>query len=105
MAFLMQGIAWAAEAGIVSGYGGGRFGPNDEITREQLAVTFCSRRNLARPSSKMAFLMTTSRPSAWTTTTSCPCLTLGIVTNCGPLLSHRTGWDRLDCPNDPQQFG
>ena len=29
---------WAAEAGIVSGYGGGRFGPNDEITREQLAV-------------------------------------------------------------------
>lgn len=37
-AWYEQGIAWAAEAGIVSGYGGGRFGPNDEITREQLAV-------------------------------------------------------------------
>lgn len=33
-----QGTAWAAEAGIVSGYGNGRFGPNDKITREQLAV-------------------------------------------------------------------
>ena len=32
------GVAWAAEQGIVSGYGGGRFGPGDPITREQLAV-------------------------------------------------------------------
>lgn len=33
-----EGISWAAEQGIVSGYGGGKFGPNDDITREQLAV-------------------------------------------------------------------
>lgn len=33
-----EGVAWAAEQGIVSGYGGGQFGPNDNITREQLAV-------------------------------------------------------------------
>ncbi len=31
-------VVWAAENGIVSGYGNGRFGPNDPITREQLAV-------------------------------------------------------------------
>lgn len=31
-------VAWAAENGIVSGYGNGRFGPNDPITREQLAT-------------------------------------------------------------------
>ena len=31
-------IAWAAEKGIASGYGDGRFGPDDDITREQLAV-------------------------------------------------------------------
>ena len=30
--------AWAAQAGIVHGYGDGRFGPEDAITREQLAV-------------------------------------------------------------------
>lgn len=33
-----SGVAWAAERGIISGYGGGRFGPNDPITREQLAA-------------------------------------------------------------------
>ena len=31
-------VTWAAAQGIVSGYGDGRFGPNDNITREQLAV-------------------------------------------------------------------
>ncbi len=30
--------AWAAANGIISGYGDGRFGPNDPITREQLAM-------------------------------------------------------------------
>ena len=33
-----KGVTWAAANGIVSGYGDGRFGPNDNITREQLAV-------------------------------------------------------------------
>lgn len=33
-----QGTAWAVNAGIVSGYGDGRFGPDDAITREQLAL-------------------------------------------------------------------
>ena len=31
-------VTWAAENGIVAGYGNGKFGPNDPITREQLAV-------------------------------------------------------------------
>jgi len=31
-------VVWAAANGIVSGYGGGLFGPEDYITREQLAV-------------------------------------------------------------------
>ena len=31
-------VGWAAENGIVGGYGGGMFGPADEITREQLAA-------------------------------------------------------------------
>jgi hypothetical protein len=32
------GVNWAANSGIVSGYGDGRFGPHDSLTREQLAV-------------------------------------------------------------------
>ena len=31
-------VAWAAEHGVGLGYGDGRFGPGDELTREQLAV-------------------------------------------------------------------
>ena len=42
-------VNWAAEAGIVSGYGDGRFGPDDNVTREQLAVilyNFAKRQNM-----------------------------------------------------------
>ena len=31
-------IDWATHAGIIAGYGNGMFGPNDTLTREQLAV-------------------------------------------------------------------
>ncbi len=31
-------IIWAAQNGIVSGYGNGKFGPDDDISREQLAA-------------------------------------------------------------------
>ena len=33
-----NGVAWASANGIVTGYGDGRFGPNDPITREQMAA-------------------------------------------------------------------
>jgi len=33
-----EAVSWAAGRGIVGGYGNGTFGPNDPITREQLAV-------------------------------------------------------------------
>lgn len=35
---LAQAVRWAADNKIVSGYGGGKFGPDDVLTREQLAV-------------------------------------------------------------------
>lgn len=31
-------VKWAANNGIVSGYGNGKYGPNDPVTKEQLAV-------------------------------------------------------------------
>lgn len=33
-----EGVSWAAEQGIVNGYSHGGFGPNNSITREELAV-------------------------------------------------------------------
>ena len=37
-AWYTEAVRWAASQGIVGGYADGRFGPNDNITREQLAV-------------------------------------------------------------------
>ncbi|MEY8573606.1 recombinase family protein [Oscillospiraceae bacterium 21-37] len=33
-----EAVAWASSNGIVNGYGNGNFGPNDSITREQMAT-------------------------------------------------------------------
>ena len=37
-AYYQEAVAWAAAEGIVEGYGGGRFGPDDAVTREQTAA-------------------------------------------------------------------
>ncbi|WP_339319325.1 LamG-like jellyroll fold domain-containing protein [Paenibacillus sp. FSL R10-2734] len=36
--YFVDAVAWASENGIVSGTGNGKFAPNDNITREQLAA-------------------------------------------------------------------
>ena len=36
-AYYFPYLEWAVENGLISGYGNGLFGPNDEITREQMA--------------------------------------------------------------------
>ena len=36
--YYYKAIKWATDKKIVSGYDNGKFGPNDNITREQLAV-------------------------------------------------------------------
>ena len=37
-AYYAEAIRWASAEGVAGGYGGGMFGPDDPITREQLAV-------------------------------------------------------------------
>ena len=36
-------VGWAGRNGLMTGYGGGRFGPEDPVTREQLAAVFWRR--------------------------------------------------------------
>ena len=36
--YYYDAVRWASSAGVVSGYAGGKFGPDDEVTREQLTV-------------------------------------------------------------------
>ena len=40
-AWYTEAVRWAAANEIVNGYGDGRFGPNDDLTREQLAAILC----------------------------------------------------------------
>ena len=35
---LAKAVGWAAEKGVVNGYGDGRFGPDDPVTREQMVT-------------------------------------------------------------------
>ena len=37
---LQSWLKWASENGIVGGYGSGRFGPDDAVTREQMVTIF-----------------------------------------------------------------
>ena len=37
-AYYYDAVNWAASKGVVAGYGGGLFGPEDDITREQMAA-------------------------------------------------------------------
>ena len=45
-AWYAEAIAWAAENGIVSGYGDGTVGPDDLITREQMAAMLMNYANM-----------------------------------------------------------
>lgn len=49
-AYYYDAVRWASGMGVVSGFGNGTFGPNDKVTREQLAVM------LANYASKVAGL-------------------------------------------------
>ena len=37
-AWYSRAVAWGTEQGVLYGYGGGKFGPEDPVTREQLAA-------------------------------------------------------------------
>ena len=41
-AWYYNAVLWASNNGVVNGYANGNFGPNDNITREQLAVMLCN---------------------------------------------------------------
>lgn len=41
-------ITWATQNGVVNGYGDGTFGPNDAVTREQIATIFYRYANLKK---------------------------------------------------------
>ena len=57
-------LAWCVEGGLISGYGDGRFGPDDAVTHEQLAAVFYRYAN-GEPSVSASGKVTLQNGSAW----------------------------------------
>ena len=64
-----ESVAWAAENGIVNGYGDGAFGPNDAITREQLAAMLYNYADMLGldTTARVSLAGYNDQPSAWAT--------------------------------------
>ena len=61
-------VAWAVKNGITNGYGDGRFGPDDPITREQLAVflyRYAKSRNIIVPAYGKLLQSDASKIDSW----------------------------------------
>lgn len=66
-AWYSESVAWAAENGIVNGYGDGTFGPDDVLTREQFAAMLYNYANMLGldVSARATLDAYTDAPSAW----------------------------------------
>lgn len=77
-------VDWAAKEGIISGYGNGKFGPNDQISREQMAAILYRFANFlgALPADTGAALAypDAGSISSWAQTAAKYCQQTGIIT-------------------------
>ncbi len=65
-AYYYNAVRWASSAGVVSGYQNGRFGPNDNVTREQFAVMLAHYAKGSGTASDFASMKDGSKVSGWT---------------------------------------
>lgn len=81
-AWYYSAISWAAANGVVSGYGDGRFGPDDNITREQLMTilyAYAKRAGLDLESQGSLSYLDRDSVSGWAYEAACWCTANGIV--------------------------
>ena len=78
-AWYAKAIAWAVAEGVADGYGEGLFGPNDAITREQLAAMLW--RYAARPESEggLSAFADGAETSAWAQQAVSWAVSLGLI--------------------------
>ena len=82
-------VRWASSAGVVSGYRDGRFGPDDLVTREQLAAMLASYakcvagRQVTGSDSDYASMTDAARVSPWAASSVGWCFRNGILSGKG----------------------
>lgn len=78
-----EGVAWAAANGIVTGYGSGQFGPNNNITREQLAVMLWRYAGCPTASGRQLYFADAYKVSSWAQEALCWATENGIINGKG----------------------
>lgn len=78
-----DGIAWASEHGIVSGYGNGQFGPDDSVTREQFAVMLWKYAGSPEASGQSLDFTDADQASSYAREALCWAVEKGIINGCG----------------------
>lgn len=81
-AYYGKSVAWAVDAGIISGYQNGKFGVGDNITREQIAVIlyrFMGQPNVDSPEKILASYPDSKRVSSFATVAMAWAIKNGII--------------------------
>ena len=64
-AYYYNAVCWASSTGVASGYANGNFGPDDSVTREQLAVMLASYAKGSGTAADYASMKDASKVSGW----------------------------------------
>ena len=78
-----QAIGWADGAGVVTGYGGGRFGPDDSITREQMAAMLWRYAGCPEAEGDLAAFADGAQTSSWAQPAMIWAVNQGLMTGVG----------------------
>jgi hypothetical protein len=78
-----EAICWAAQAGIVEGYGNHTFGPNDKITREQLIKILWKNADSPQPGIASLNFSDGSSVSSWAKDSVLWAIETGLLQGCG----------------------
>ena len=78
-----EAVRWADSVGVVTGYGNGRFGPNDTITREQMATMLWRYAGSPRVDGSLSSFTDGAQTSSWAQPAMIWAVEQGLITGVG----------------------
>lgn len=78
-----EAVRWADDAGVVTGYGNGKFGPNDPITREQMAAMLWRYAGSPKVDGSLSSFVDGAQTSSWAQPAMIWAVEQGLMTGVG----------------------
>lgn len=78
-----EAVRWADSAGVVTGYGNGKFGPNDTITREQMAAMLWRYAGSPKADGRLSSFVDGEQTSDWARPAMIWAVEQGLITGVG----------------------